>query len=123
MSRWGLGGMGLPWGGVGTVPVQPESAPCLQEFYTERFGEDVVEIVKDSNPVDKTKLDPHKVKALNHLPGVPKILYSGRLQVLFPGTLKSYISGKLQSLSPLGIPKSLTSGDIQTSICRETWES
>uniref|UniRef100_A0A452V7B7 Dedicator of cytokinesis 6 n=1 Tax=Ursus maritimus TaxID=29073 RepID=A0A452V7B7_URSMA len=32
----------------------------LEEFYTERFGEDVVEIVKDSNPVDKTKLDPQK---------------------------------------------------------------
>ncbi|OWK12433.1 DOCK6 [Cervus elaphus hippelaphus] len=30
------------------------------EFYTERFGEDVVEIIKDSNPVDKTKLDPQK---------------------------------------------------------------
>ncbi|KAG8523258.1 Dedicator of cytokinesis protein 6 [Galemys pyrenaicus] len=26
----------------------------------ERFGENVVEIVKDSNPVDKSKLDPHK---------------------------------------------------------------
>ncbi|KAM5232984.1 dedicator of cytokinesis protein 6 isoform 10-T10 [Hipposideros larvatus] len=32
----------------------------LEEFYTERFGEDVVEIIKDSNPVDKTKLDPQK---------------------------------------------------------------
>lgn len=32
----------------------------LEEFYTERFGEDVVEIIKDSNPVDKSKLDPHK---------------------------------------------------------------
>uniref|UniRef100_A0A8C4L9Y6 Dedicator of cytokinesis 6 n=1 Tax=Equus asinus asinus TaxID=83772 RepID=A0A8C4L9Y6_EQUAS len=32
----------------------------LEEFYTERFGEDVVEIVKDSNPVDKAKLDPQK---------------------------------------------------------------
>ncbi|XP_060040571.1 dedicator of cytokinesis protein 6 isoform X2 [Erinaceus europaeus] len=32
----------------------------LEEFYTERFGEDVVQIVKDSNPVDKSKLDPHK---------------------------------------------------------------
>ncbi|XP_054984362.1 dedicator of cytokinesis protein 6 isoform X4 [Sorex araneus] len=32
----------------------------LEEFYTERFGEDVVEIVKDSNPVDKGKLDPQK---------------------------------------------------------------
>ncbi|XP_032482615.1 dedicator of cytokinesis protein 6 isoform X10 [Phocoena sinus] len=32
----------------------------LEEFYTERFGEDVVQIIKDSNPVDKTKLDPQK---------------------------------------------------------------
>ncbi|XP_012889405.1 PREDICTED: dedicator of cytokinesis protein 6 [Dipodomys ordii] len=32
----------------------------LEEFYTERFGEDVVEIIKDSNPVDKAKLDPQK---------------------------------------------------------------
>ncbi|KAB1259404.1 Dedicator of cytokinesis protein 6 [Camelus dromedarius] len=37
-----------------------EAPPCLQEFYTERFGEDVVEIIKDSNPVDKTKLDAQK---------------------------------------------------------------
>lgn len=33
-----------------------------QEFYAERFGDDVVEIIKDSNPVDKTKLDPNKVR-------------------------------------------------------------
>lgn len=58
--------MRLPWGRVGAVPLQPESAPCSQEFYTERFGEDVVEIIKDSNPVDKTKLDPQKVRAPNH---------------------------------------------------------
>uniref|UniRef100_A0A8I6ANH8 Dedicator of cytokinesis 6 n=1 Tax=Rattus norvegicus TaxID=10116 RepID=A0A8I6ANH8_RAT len=32
----------------------------LEEFYTERFGDDVVEIIKDSNPVDKLKLDPQK---------------------------------------------------------------
>lgn len=32
-----------------------------QEFYTERFGDDMVEIIKDSNPVDKNKLDPNKV--------------------------------------------------------------
>ncbi|XP_040842271.1 dedicator of cytokinesis protein 6 isoform X2 [Ochotona curzoniae] len=32
----------------------------LEEFYTERFGPDVVDIIKDSNPVDKSKLDPHK---------------------------------------------------------------
>ncbi|KAL4663233.1 hypothetical protein H8957_013790 [Semnopithecus entellus] len=32
----------------------------LEEFYTERFGDDVVEIIKDSNPVDKSKLDAQK---------------------------------------------------------------
>lgn len=32
-----------------------------QEFYSERFGDEVVEIIKDSNPVDKNKLDPNKV--------------------------------------------------------------
>lgn len=32
-----------------------------QEFYSERFGDDAVEIIKDSNPVDKNKLDPSKV--------------------------------------------------------------
>ncbi|KAG7223180.1 hypothetical protein INR49_015788 [Caranx melampygus] len=30
------------------------------EFYSERFGDDVVEIIKDSNPVDKSKLDTNK---------------------------------------------------------------
>uniref|UniRef100_A0A3Q1J6A6 Dedicator of cytokinesis 6 n=1 Tax=Anabas testudineus TaxID=64144 RepID=A0A3Q1J6A6_ANATE len=32
----------------------------LEEFYSERFGDEVVEIIKDSNPVDKSKLDPNK---------------------------------------------------------------
>ncbi|XP_043955474.1 dedicator of cytokinesis protein 7-like isoform X6 [Gambusia affinis] len=32
----------------------------LEEFYSERFEDDVVEIVKDSSPVDKSKLDPNK---------------------------------------------------------------
>ncbi|KAM4039640.1 dedicator of cytokinesis protein 6 isoform 7-T7 [Anomaloglossus baeobatrachus] len=32
----------------------------LEEFYTEQFGEGMVQVVKDSNPVDKTKLDPNK---------------------------------------------------------------
>uniref|UniRef100_A0A5F7ZP11 Dedicator of cytokinesis 6 n=1 Tax=Macaca mulatta TaxID=9544 RepID=A0A5F7ZP11_MACMU len=32
----------------------------LEEFYTERFGDDVVEMIKDSNPVDKSKLDAQK---------------------------------------------------------------
>lgn len=32
-----------------------------QEFYSERFGDEMVEIIKDSNPVDKNKLDPNKV--------------------------------------------------------------
>ncbi|KAI5607035.1 dedicator of cytokinesis protein 7 isoform X9, partial [Silurus asotus] len=30
------------------------------EFYSERFGDDIVEIIKDSSPVDKNKLDPNK---------------------------------------------------------------
>lgn len=34
---------------------------AAQEFYLERFGDDVVQIIKDSNPVDKNKLDPNKV--------------------------------------------------------------
>ncbi|KAJ8389100.1 hypothetical protein AAFF_G00123060 [Aldrovandia affinis] len=32
----------------------------LEEFYMERFGDDSVEIIKDSNPVDKSKMDPNK---------------------------------------------------------------
>uniref|UniRef100_A0A8C5LQ60 Dedicator of cytokinesis 6 n=1 Tax=Leptobrachium leishanense TaxID=445787 RepID=A0A8C5LQ60_9ANUR len=32
----------------------------LQEFYTERFGDGAVQVVKDSNHVDKSKLDPNK---------------------------------------------------------------
>ncbi|XP_064416958.1 dedicator of cytokinesis protein 7 isoform X2 [Latimeria chalumnae] len=32
----------------------------LEEFYAERFGDDMVMIIKDSNPVDKAKLDPDK---------------------------------------------------------------
>ncbi|MGH0154694.1 UNVERIFIED_CONTAM: hypothetical protein FKN15_067356 [Acipenser sinensis] len=31
-----------------------------QGFYGERFGEDMVEVIKDSNPVDKCKLDQNK---------------------------------------------------------------
>lgn len=33
----------------------------VQEFYSERFGDEMVEIIKDSSPVDKNKLDPNKV--------------------------------------------------------------
>ncbi|XP_044278226.1 dedicator of cytokinesis protein 6 [Varanus komodoensis] len=32
----------------------------LEEFYAERFGHEMVEIIKGSNPVDKVKLDPNK---------------------------------------------------------------
>ncbi|XP_062827498.1 dedicator of cytokinesis protein 6 isoform X1 [Anolis carolinensis] len=32
----------------------------LEEFYAERFGHEMVEIIKGSNPVDKAKLDPNK---------------------------------------------------------------
>lgn len=41
---------------IGRGPLLP-----LQGFYGERFGEDQVEVIKDSNPVDKCKLDPNKV--------------------------------------------------------------
>lgn len=73
----------MPWDrALGLQLCSCESAPCSQEFYTERFGEDVVQIIKDSNPVDKTKLDPQKVRTPYYPPRDPKILYSGRLQVL-----------------------------------------
>ncbi|XP_078541005.1 dedicator of cytokinesis protein 6 isoform X8 [Lissotriton helveticus] len=32
----------------------------LEEFYAERFGDDMVETIKDSNPVDKSKLNANK---------------------------------------------------------------
>lgn len=32
----------------------------LEEFYMDQFGEGMVQVVKDSNHVDKTKLDPNK---------------------------------------------------------------
>uniref|UniRef100_A0A8C4QLC5 Dedicator of cytokinesis 7 n=1 Tax=Eptatretus burgeri TaxID=7764 RepID=A0A8C4QLC5_EPTBU len=32
----------------------------LESFYAERFGEEFVEVIKDSNPVDRNKLDPNK---------------------------------------------------------------
>uniref|UniRef100_A0A3Q2YLE1 Dedicator of cytokinesis 7 n=1 Tax=Hippocampus comes TaxID=109280 RepID=A0A3Q2YLE1_HIPCM len=32
----------------------------LEGFYGDQFGEDQVEVIKDSNPVDKCKLDPNK---------------------------------------------------------------
>uniref|UniRef100_A0A4W6BUH0 Dedicator of cytokinesis 6 n=1 Tax=Lates calcarifer TaxID=8187 RepID=A0A4W6BUH0_LATCA len=38
----------------------PEISHRLEEFYSERFGDEVVEIIKDSNPVYKNKLDPNK---------------------------------------------------------------
>ena len=34
---------------------------AVQSFYGERFGYDFVEIIKDSNTVEKDKLDPDKV--------------------------------------------------------------
>jgi len=33
----------------------------LQTFYAEKFGPGVVEMVKDSNSVERDKLDPNKV--------------------------------------------------------------
>lgn len=108
--QWGVDrALGRPGAGWGLQPCGPESAPCPQEFYTERFGEDVVEIIKDSNPVDKTKLDPQKVRASDHPPGSPKSYIQRRMyHVLWP--LKSYFSRKLQSSSLSGTPKSCSSG-------------
>lgn len=73
--------MGCPGAEWGLLLCGPESAPCPQEFYTERFGEDVVEIVKDSNPVDKTKLDPQKVGAPDHPRGPPDPIF-GETQII-----------------------------------------
>ena len=33
----------------------------FQSFYGDRFGYEVIEIVKDSNTVERDKLDPNKV--------------------------------------------------------------
>jgi hypothetical protein len=63
----------------------PELALYPQEFYTERFGDDVVEIIKDSNPVDKSKLDPRKVSPST----IPLKSNKGDFKVLFPGDLKT----------------------------------
>ncbi|XP_028405418.1 dedicator of cytokinesis protein 7-like [Dendronephthya gigantea] len=38
----------------------PEISLRLQSFYKDRFGEDAVEVIKDSNAVDTSKLDPEK---------------------------------------------------------------
>ncbi|NXG40960.1 DOCK8 protein, partial [Psilopogon haemacephalus] len=38
----------------------PEISHRLEGFYGQCFGEDVVEVIKDSAPVDKRKLDPNK---------------------------------------------------------------
>uniref|UniRef100_A0A8I3W143 Dedicator of cytokinesis 8 n=1 Tax=Callithrix jacchus TaxID=9483 RepID=A0A8I3W143_CALJA len=38
----------------------PEISHRLEAFYGQCFGAEFVEVIKDSTPVDKTKLDPHK---------------------------------------------------------------
>ncbi|NXF38007.1 DOCK8 protein, partial [Nyctibius bracteatus] len=38
----------------------PEISHRLEGFYGQCFGEDAVEVIKDSSPVDKRKLDPNK---------------------------------------------------------------
>ncbi|XP_071435974.1 dedicator of cytokinesis protein 8 isoform X2 [Pithys albifrons albifrons] len=38
----------------------PEISHRLEGFYGQCFGEDAVEVIKDSAPVDRTKLDPNK---------------------------------------------------------------
>lgn len=55
----GAAGSGTPL--LGGSGLSGALSPCLQGFYGERFGEDQVEVIKDSNPVDKCKLDPNKV--------------------------------------------------------------
>ena len=100
--------LGCPVVELGLHPRGPKSALFSQEFYTERFGEDVVEIIKDSNPVDKTKLDPQKVRAPDRpLPGEHNVLYPVAPQILF----------LWESLSPsrVGTPKSYSSVDSQMS--------
>lgn len=82
----------------------------------------MVEIVKDSNPVDKTKLDPQKVRAPDHPRGPPNPIFRETQKYYFLGTLKSYFSGKLESLSLSGTHKSFSLGDSQTSRLRGLWE-
>lgn len=102
-GRWGGGRPGRPGMPRGLPLCDPEPALCPQEFYTERFGEDVVEIVKDSNPVDKAKLDPQKVRAPGHPPwGTPNPLPQGisrHPDIRRPGNPRP---GELQSPSPQG---------------------
>lgn len=58
VGHWAALGLG---GGCSHVAL--ESALCPQEFWLREAWEQEVEIIKDSNPVDKTKLDPQKVRA------------------------------------------------------------
>ena len=37
---------------------------ALQSFYGDRFGHDVISMIKDSNTVEREKLDTNKVLAL-----------------------------------------------------------
>ncbi|NWY46142.1 DOCK8 protein, partial [Sylvia atricapilla] len=43
-----------------TITKLPEISHRLEGFYGQCFGEDAVEVIKDSAPVDKSKLDPNK---------------------------------------------------------------
>ncbi|KAM5192638.1 dedicator of cytokinesis protein 8 [Mantella aurantiaca] len=43
-----------------TITKLPEISHRLEAFYGNCFGEDAVEVIKDSTPVDKSKLDPNK---------------------------------------------------------------
>ncbi|XP_078656490.1 dedicator of cytokinesis protein 7-like isoform X1 [Branchiostoma floridae x Branchiostoma belcheri] len=38
----------------------PEIAHRLESFYADRFGQDLVEVIKDSSPVDSSRLHPNK---------------------------------------------------------------
>ncbi|XP_041104640.1 dedicator of cytokinesis protein 8-like isoform X1 [Polyodon spathula] len=43
-----------------TITKLPEISHRLEGFYGQCFGQDAVEVIKDSTPVDKSKLDPNK---------------------------------------------------------------
>ena len=58
---------------IGLRPTYFLSSGYLQEFYGERFGEEQVEVIKDSNPVDKCKLDPNKVCGMANERGIVHI--------------------------------------------------
>lgn len=83
------------WSGIlvlGLFPIQCRSLPSLQGFYGERFGEDQVEVIKDSNPVDKCKLDPNKVGRRRSGPAL-QLSSGGSRTVPLPGLRPDHLRG------------------------------